>query len=366
MNKALKVRIYPTNEQLNIINKNLGSARFVYNYFLALRTEKYKEEGVSLSYSKTSSLLTKLKHTEEYNWLCDVDSMSLQEALKNLDRAYKSFFDGNNRFPCFHSKRGKQSYRTRNQKGSVAVVDNKIKLPKIGLVKCKGLREMDGRILNATVSRSASGKYYVSLCYEMEDSILPNEGGVIGIDVGLKEFYTDSNNHSVPNPKSYRKNEKKLIREQRRLKKKKKGSNNRNKQRIKLARQHEKVANIRNDFLQKQSTILANENQVVCVEDLNVKGMLRNHKLAKSISDVSWSKFFYMLEYKTAERNSLLVKVPTFYPSSQTCSVCGYKNPLVKNLSVRNWVCPDCLTEHDRDHNAALNILKKGLEILST
>lgn len=184
-------------------------------------------------------------------------------------------------------------------------------------------------------------------------------------NVGIKEFYTDSNGNIVANPRTYRKHEKKLVREQRRLSRKQNGSNNRNKQRIRLAIQHEKIANIRRDFLHKQTHALANENQVVCVEDLNVKGMLRNHRLAKAISDVSWSEFFRQLEYKMSERGGIVVKVPTFYPSSQTCSCCGYKNPLVKNLSVRDWDCPKCGAHHDRDYNAATNILSKGLEMLA-
>lgn len=365
MQKGFKARIYPTKVQQDILLKMFGSCRFVYNYFLAERIWSYKENGVSLSYNKTSNMLTVLKRDKGHLWLNECDSMALQESLRNLDRAFQNFFKGNARFPRFHSKHGKQSYRTRNQGNGIRIVGNTIKIPKVGFVKYKGLKCFNGHIFSATISMSASGKFYISLCVELDDTVLSNNGCVVGLDVGIKEFYTDSNGNSVANPKTYRKHEKKIIREQRKLSRKKKGSSNRNKQRIRLAMQHEKVANIRKDFLHKESFRLANENQVVCVEDLNVKGMLHNHHLAKAISDVSWSKFFRQLEYKTAEHGGIVVKVPTFYPSSQTCSCCGYKNPIVKNLAIREWNCPKCKTQHDRDRNAAINILNKGLEMLA-
>lgn len=366
MVKGHKTRLYPTVEQQNIFNRTFGSCRFAYNHFLAERVRSYKEDGVTLTYNKTASMLTILKRDKDHLWLNEVDSMALQEALRNLDRAYQNFFKGNAKFPKFHSKHSKQSYRTRNQSNGIRIVGNTIKIPKIGFVKYKGLKCFDGHILNATISKSASGKFYISLCIETADVNLHNAGCIVGLDVGIKEFYTDSNGNTVKNPKTYCKHENKLIREQRRLSRKQKGSNNRNKQRVRLAIQHEKIANIRSDFLHKQTNMLANENQVVCVEDLNVKGMLRNHHLAKAISDASWSEFFRQLEYKMAERHGIVVKVPTFYPSSQTCSCCGYKNPLVKNLTIREWDCPECGAHHNRDGNAATNILNKGLEMLAS
>lgn len=366
MQKGYKARLYPTKEQKNILKQTFGACRYVYNYYLAERIRSYKEDGVSLSCYQTQKMLTLLKKDKEHLWLIGIDSMALQESLKNLDRAYKNFFDKRAGFPNFHSKHGKQSFRTRNQSNGIRIVGNTVKIPRVGFVKFKGLRNFNGRILNATISMSCSGKYYISLCVEQEDIVLSNDGCTVGIDVGIKEFYTDSNGNVVANPKTYRKHEKKLIREQRKLSRKQKGSNNRNKQRVRLAVQHEKVANIRKDFLHKQSSILTNENQVICVEDLNIKGMMKNHHLAKSVSDVSWSEFFRQLEYKTKEHGGIVVKVPTFYPSSQICSACGYQNPLIKNLAIRAWDCPKCGAHHDRDSNAATNILNKGLEMLAS
>lgn len=220
-----------------------------------------------------------------------------------------------------------------------------------------------GKINNATVVRMPTGKYFVSLNVEFGPEVKQNNGSSIGIDVGIKEFYSDSNGNTVSNPKFLEKLSRKLRREQRKLSRKKKDSNNRNKQRIRVAKVHEKIMNQRNDFLQKVSTMLISENQVICIEDLKIKNMVRNRKLARCISSVSWGKFFNMLEYKANWYGNEIIKVPTMYPNSQTCSCCGYKNLLVKNLAVRKWECPNCHTIHDRDTNASINILNKGLSI---
>ena len=220
-----------------------------------------------------------------------------------------------------------------------------------------------GKINHVTVERTPTGKYFAVLNVEFEPQPRSNNGGCIGIDVGIKEFYSDSNGNVVPNPKYLEKSLRKLVREQRRLSRKQKESSNRKKQCVKVALVHERITNQRNDFLQKQSTMLIRENQTVCIEDLHVKGMIRNHKLAQHIASVSWSKFFEMLEYKAAWYGKEIIKIPTMYPSSQTCSCCGYRNPLVKNLAVRTWECPECHAVHDRDTNASMNILKKGLQM---
>ena len=222
-----------------------------------------------------------------------------------------------------------------------------------------------GHINNVTVERTPTGKYFVIINVDFEPELRQNNGGQVGIDVGIKEFYSDSNGSVVANPKYLERSMRKLVREQRRLSRKQNGSNNRNKQRVKVASVHEKITNQRNDFLQKQSSILVRENQTICIEDLNIRGMVRNHKLARSIAGVSWGKFFRMLEYKSAWYGNDIIRVPTMYPSSQTCSRCGYKNPLVRNLAVRSWECPECHTKHDRDVNAGINILKKGLQMQS-
>lgn len=365
MQKGVKFRIYPNKEQQTIINQTLGCCRLIYNKGLAMRNEAY-QNGNKIGYSQTSTMLTELKKQDDFVFLKVVDSIALQQSLRDLDRGFVNFFQKRARHPQFKSKHNRhQSYRTINQEDNIRIVGKYIKLPKLGYVKVRQSMEV-GKINNVTIEHTPTGKYFAVLNVDFEPQPMLNQGGSIGIDVGIKEFYSDSNKNTVSNPKYLEKSMRKLIREQRKLSRKEKGSKNRNKQRVKVALVHEKITNQRNDFLQQQSTMLIRENQTICIEDLKVKNMMRNHKLAQHIGSASWSKFFDMLSYKATWYGNDIVKIPTMYPSSQTCSCCGYKNPLVKNLAIRNWECPKCQTKHDRDTNASINILNKGLQMQST
>lgn len=364
MQKGVKFRIYPNKEQQKLINQTLGCCRLIYNKGLAMRNEAY-QNGIKIGYSQTSEMLTNLKKNEEFAFLKLADSIALQQSLRDLDRGFVNFFQKRAAHPAFKSKHNRhQSYRTINQGDNIRIVGKYIKLPKLGFVKIRQSMEV-GKIHNVTVEHTPTGKYFAILNVEFEPEPLINMGGLIGIDVGIKDFYSDSNGNVIANPKYLEKSMRKLIREQRKLSRKQKGSNNRNKQRVKVALVHEKITNQRNDFLQKESTMLIRENQTICIEDLKVKNMMRNHRLAQHISSASWSKFFDMLTYKSVWYGNDIVKVPTTYPSSQTCSCCGYKNTLVKNLAIRKWECPECHTRHDRDTNASVNILNKGLQMQS-
>lgn len=364
MQKGVKFRIYPNREQKNLINQTLGCCRLIYNRGLAMREDAFKI-GNKIGYSKTSAMLTELKRSESFAFLKAVDSIALQQSLRDLDRGYVNFFQKRASHPTFKSKHNNhQSYHTINQGDNIRIVGKYIKLPKLGFVKVRQSVAV-GKINNVTVELTPTGKYFAVLNVEFAPHPMINMSGTIGIDVGIKEFYSDSNGNKLSNPKYLERNMRKLIREQRKLSRKEKCSSNRKKQRVKVALVHEKITNQRNDFLQKQSTILIRENQTICIEDLKVKNMMRNHKLAKSIGSAAWSKFFEMLSYKAAWYGNEVIKVPTMYPSSQTCSCCGYKNPLVKNLAIRKWECPKCHATHDRDTNASLNILNKGLQMQS-
>lgn len=365
MQKGIKFRIYPNKEQQSLINQTFGCCRLIYNKGLAMRNEAFGN-GSKIGYFQTSAMLTEIKKCEDFAFLKTVDSIALQQSLRDLDRGFVNFFQKRATHPIFKNKHNHhQSYRTLNQGNNIRIEGKYIKLPKLGYVKIRQSMEV-GKINNVTIEHTPTDKYFAVLNVEFEPQPRVNNGGMIGIDVGIKEFYSDSNGNVVSNPKYLEKSMRKIIREQRKLSRKQKNSNNRNKQRIKVALVHEKITNQRNDFLQKQSTMLIRENQTICIEELKVKNMMRNHRLAQHISSASWSKFFDMLVYKSVWYGNNVIKVPAMYPSSQTCSCCGHKNPLVKNLSIRVWECPNCHTVHNRDTNASINILNKGLQMQST
>ena len=362
MYKSYKYKLLPDVEQQVLLNKHFGCVRFVYNHFLDERIQEYKENKNTLNYYQNSKSLTVLKKQENFSWLKEVNSQALQTAIKNLDGAYQNFFKFKKGFPKFKSKKHKNSFSVPQ---SVKVEGNRLNIPKFKSgIKFIKHRDFNGKIKSCTISKTPTNEYFVSLLVETTHKVLPKTGKTVGIDLGLKDFVITSDGKKYKNNHYTKKYARKLKSEQKHLSRKTKGSNRYEKQRIKVARVHKKITNSRLDNLHKISTEIIRGYDIICLEDLNVKGMIKNPKLSKHIADASWGKFVELLTYKAEWNERKLVKIDRFFPSSKACNHCGYIHQGLK-LSDRKWTCNGCGKVNDRDLNTAKNILSEGLKIIS-
>ena len=357
MLKSYKYKLNPNEDQIVLLNKHFGSIRFAYNYFLNERKKEYETNKNTINYYDNAKSLTELKKQENYSWLNEVNSQSLQGSLKNLETAYKNFFRFKKGFPKFKSKRSKNSFTVPQ---FVKLENGKLRIPKfkepIDLILS---RSFTGTIKSCTISKTPTNEYFVSILVETEHIKLPKTGKSIGIDLGIKDFVITSDGYKYKNNRYTKTYEKSLKKHQQHLSRKTKGSNRYNKQKLKVVTIYKKITNSRLDNLHKVSTELIKKYDLIVLEDLNVKGMVKNHKLSKHISDASWSKFIELLTYKAEWNDKEIVKIDRFFPSSKTCNCCGYINQNL-DLSIREWTCPSCYTKLDRDLNASINILKEG------
>ena len=360
MNKSFKVRIYPTQEQQILLEKSFGASRFIYNHFLKLKQYLYQEFNIKITYNHMSKMLTELKRQK--SWLTVPDKCALQNTLKDLDTAYKKFYNGAG-YPKFKRKDDKNSYRTNR----IKVNNSFISIPKIGLLRYKDKYKLEEKnilkIYNITISKDTIGHYYASISAEVYIPHFERTNQNVGIDLGLKEFAIFNTGKKINNPRILKSLEKKHRKLAKAVSRKVYDSVNYKKAKLKLARFHKYIANIRKDFLHKLSTNLIKEYNIICIEDLCFKGFMKSNK-AKSYQDVAQSEFIRQLEYKANWYGKTISKIDKFYPSTQLCSECGYKNPALRDISIREYDCPKCGTHHDRDINAAINILREGLRIL--
>jgi len=363
MLKSYKYKIKPDEEQKVLLNKHFGAIRFSYNYFLNERKVEYETNKQTLNYNDNSAALTKLKKQEEFKWLKEINSQSLQHSLKGLDDAYNSFFKKRTGFPKFKSKHNKNSFKVLQ---CVRVIDSKLIIPKFkDPIKIIQDRKFKGEIRQCTLSKTTTNEFFVSILVETDHKKFEKTRKLIGIDLGIKDFVITSDGFKYKNNRYTKTYAKKLKENQQHLSRKVKGSNRYNKQKLKVATIHKKITNSRIDNLHKVSTELIKKYDTIFLEDLNIKGMIKNHKLAKHISDASWSKFISMLEYKALWNDKEIIKIDRFFPSSKQCNSCGYINQNLK-LDIREWTCPSCKTKLDRDLNASKNILKEGIKIISS